>query len=197
MSMVSYIYSIPTHIYNPSDQFLLLISLYQTFVGEYNQIYQSMYLHRIARGRFIWIKRSLWRKECIWGMYLFLCYNIASPSRSYLTHILYSLMHLQVINHIHVLAKHASKMADYKGPILEQEDHSKTRNLFSASIISDPFQSLIQENDSQVSGITITLLWYLFRFCSHSSCWYIPVISLLFIMKGACRRDRRRTSKLG
>ena len=52
----------------------------------------------------------------------------------------------QVINHIHVLGKHVAKTKGYKGPVIE--DGSKTRNLFSASLINQEgiFDRVVKED---------------------------------------------------
>jgi hypothetical protein len=42
-----------------------------------------------------------------------------------------------VISNIHVLAKYVKKIPDYTGPHMELEDISKTRNLFSESLLED------------------------------------------------------------
>ena len=56
---------------------------------------------------------------------------------------------MQVINHIHVLAKHVAHMPSYTGPLMDLEDKAKTRNLFSSSLVVD---NVIDFESKRVTG---------------------------------------------
>ena len=68
----------------------------------------------------------------------------------YLFYLFYLCFH-QVINHVHVLAKHVAHIPSFKGPYMAQEDLLKTRSLFSSNLTLSfvDFNSMLQE------GITI------------------------------------------
>eukprot|EP01117_Protostelium_nocturnum_P004932 TRINITY_DN1787_c0_g1_i1.p1 TRINITY_DN1787_c0_g1~~TRINITY_DN1787_c0_g1_i1.p1 ORF type:complete len:1092 (+),score=516.84 TRINITY_DN1787_c0_g1_i1:87-3362(+) len=55
-----------------------------------------------------------------------------------------------VIQNIHSLAAHVkSKITDYKGPQMEEEDISKTKSLFSSSLVETELDFLSQENEGE------------------------------------------------
>jgi hypothetical protein len=59
------------------------------------------------------------------------------------------IMKEKVIHQIHVLAKFAKKLPGYNGPLMEEEDISKTKSLFSAALVEGDFMTWVNEAPSQ------------------------------------------------